>query len=392
VTIEGTSGGVDAEEHARRIASVLGVPDFVYRPLREQKGMAQREISDGLLICGDEGLILQVKSRQASEPDTLERAERWIVKHAQAAHRQADGTRRRLEESRAVIFTSLRGYTRTLTGIEGWPAVVILQNLAGPAGLRLPHSADTLWITLEDWRALHAHLRSTAAVIAYVKRALASGLRPALGDEAERYLTLASADAQAHGGPSSYPMLPMGVLDEPEATYAAIIDDLIEKVWPQDGPIPWHDPDEYRLIVERLDRIPPAIRASLGLKIVKTLEAAIDSGARRSFTLCDTSQDARLLFVCDILKPGEREDRLMAEIALLATVRQHQALDSGADRGSVTLTVGILHCADRGRQYAFAHIGTPPPEVSDELRRQVERDYGVLRGRSITVVEDAPAK
>ena len=48
-------------------------------------------------------------------------------------------------------------------------------------------------------------------------------------------------------------MLPTEVLAEPESVYAALIDDLIEKVWPQDGPIPWQDPDEYRLIVERLD-------------------------------------------------------------------------------------------------------------------------------------------
>lgn len=382
-----SSIGAQVEERARRIAGALGVPDFVYRPLLEHKGTAQREISDGVLICGEDGLIMQVKARHAPDQDSAARTEQWIRKNARTARNQADGTRRRLALSRAVTFSSLRGYTRTLTGIAGWPAVVIIDHPAVPAGLLLEQTSDTLWITLEDWHELHAHLRSTAAVISYVNRALRCELHPTLGGEADRHLSLARADAAAYGGPSSYPMLPMSVLEEPDATYAALVDDLIEKVWPQDGPIPWRNPDDYRLIVERLDRIPPALRATLGVKLITTLKAAIDSGNRRSFLLLDTSQNARLLFVCDVLRDGEREDRLMAEIALLANVRQHQALDSGADSSSVTLAVGILHCDGRGRQYSFAYIGTPPLDVPDELRAQIERDYGILCGQVITAVD-----
>jgi hypothetical protein len=224
-------------------------------------------------------------------------------------------------------------------------------------------------------------------VISYVNRALRSGLHPALGAEGERYLALASADAAVYGGPSSYPMLPMEALGRRESAYAALIDDLIEKVWPQDGQIPWRHPDDYRLIVERLDRIPPALRARLGEKLVATLKDAIEADGRRSFLLIDTSQNARLLFVCDVLRDGEREDRLMAEIALLANVRQLQALENGEDPDSATLAIGILHCDGRGRQYSFAHVGTPPLDVPDELRAQIERDYGVLRGRSIVLVD-----
>jgi hypothetical protein len=379
--------GLEVEERARQIAGILGVPDFVYTPVLERRGTTQREISDGMLICGEDGLIVQVKARHACGQEDAVRAERWIRKNAEAARRQADGTRRRLSQSQTVTFTSLRGYTRKLSGIEGWPAVVIIEHPAVPEDLMLEQSTTTLWITLDDWRALHAHLRSTAAVISFVNRALRCGLHPALGAEAERYLALASADAAAFGGSSSYPMLPMRALEGPVAACAALIDDLIEKVWPQDGPIPWQHPDDYRLIVERLDRIPPALRAQLGEKLVATLKSAIEAGGRRSFLWIDTSQNARLLFVCDVLRDGEREDRLMAEIALLANVRQLQALEYGEDPDSVTLAIGILHYEGRGRQYSFAHVGTPPVEVPDELRAQIERDYGVLRGRSIVPVD-----
>jgi hypothetical protein len=226
------SRGEQAEQHAREIAGYLGVPDFVYHPILERKGATQREISDGMVICGDEGLIMQVKARDAPERDTHARAEQWVRKNAESARRQADGTRRRLAQSPAITFTSLRGYTRTLSSVNAWPAVVVIDHPAAPAGIELPQSTDTLWITIEDWHALHERLRSTATVIAYVQRALGSGLHPHLGDEVQRYRALAQADAAAYGGASSVPMLPMDPLGPEETVYAAVIEDLIEKVWP----------------------------------------------------------------------------------------------------------------------------------------------------------------
>jgi hypothetical protein len=32
-------------------------------------------------------------------------------------------------------------------------------------------------------------------------------------------------------------------------------------------------------------------------------------------------------------------------------------------------------------------IGSPPPPVPEDLRAQIERDYGILRGRTIERVE-----
>jgi hypothetical protein len=380
------SRGLDAENQARRIAGLLGVQDFVYRPRLEHKGPPQREISDGMIICGDDGLIMQVKAREDPDRDTPTRAQQWIRKNAETARKQADGTRRRLAESRTVTFTSLRGYTRTLSAVKDWPAAVVIDHPFAPVGIQLPQSESTLWITIADWRELHAQLRSTAAVISYVRRALESGLHPPLGQEEDRYIALARADADAYAGPSSVPMLPLEALDEQDAAYAALVDDLIEQVWPQDNPITWREPDEYRAIVECLDRVLPAMRATLGRKLIATLQAAIAADGRRSFLLYDTSQEARLLFVCDVLRDGEPEERLMHEIALLASVRQHQALESGAEPNSVTLAVGIFDSGARGRQYSFALIGTPPPPVPEELRAQIERDYGVLREREIETV------
>jgi hypothetical protein len=40
-----------------------------------------------------------------------------------------------------------------------------------------------------------------------------------------------------------------------------------------------------------------------------------------------------------------------------------------------------------GEQYSFAFIGSPPPAVPAQLRERIERDYGILSGRSIKRVE-----
>jgi hypothetical protein len=96
--------------------------------------------------------------------------------------------------------------------------------------------------------------------------------------------------------------------------------------------------------------------------------------------------DARLAFVYDVFRNGNREDYFTAELGLLTSVRQHQALESGADPISVTLGIGVLSHPGRGRQYSFVLIGSPPPTVPAALRWQVERDYGVLSGRTIKPV------
>lgn len=71
--------GLAKEARVRGTVAELGVADFVYDPLFVLRGRARKEVSDGLLICGDQGAILQVKSRasSAADADTSESAARW---------------------------------------------------------------------------------------------------------------------------------------------------------------------------------------------------------------------------------------------------------------------------------------------------------------------------
>jgi hypothetical protein len=248
-----TDYGVEIEEHARQFAAGLGVPDFVYRPATTRKGSGDREISDGLLVAGGRGLILQVKSRapDAASEDTSERAAAWIAKHAAHAVRQANGTRRSLSQDTSRRFVSMRGYERTLPRGDDWPAVVLIDHQNAPAAA-LADEPNVLYMSMLDWMNIHDRLRSTDAVIEYAHRALASGLRPALGEEFERYRRLAQADAQYAQRPSSLPILPLNRPTAEELFAVRAFDDLVERVADNTNS-PW-DANSYLPIVELLDR------------------------------------------------------------------------------------------------------------------------------------------
>ncbi|MGI5155866.1 hypothetical protein [Microbispora sp. CA-102843] len=87
--------GLAAEAAVQDAAATWGLPDFVMLPSVERKGSGVREISDGLIVVGDAGLIVQVKTREA-KPATADREASWIAKQIGAAVKQVNGTARRL--------------------------------------------------------------------------------------------------------------------------------------------------------------------------------------------------------------------------------------------------------------------------------------------------------
>ncbi|MDQ2882874.1 MAG: hypothetical protein M3Y48_17285 [Actinomycetota bacterium] len=73
--------GPAAERATQDAAATWGLPDFVMSPMVERKGPGVREISDGLIVTGDRGLVVQVKSRDTA-PTSAEREASWLTKSA----------------------------------------------------------------------------------------------------------------------------------------------------------------------------------------------------------------------------------------------------------------------------------------------------------------------
>jgi hypothetical protein len=209
--------GVAAEGATRDAVATWGLPDFVMRPRVETKGSGVREISDGILVVGDRGAVLQVKGRNA-EPRDDDKERRWILKSVLAACRQVNGTVRRL---RAGPTTMENGRGREIE-IDGaaidWLGVVVIEHGAPPGDLDVSFAranVPTVVLLRRDWEFLFDQLKSTRAVLDYLARV---GSSVELGEEPFRYFELANLDAVAPaipnplfeglGSAQSIPLLP----------------------------------------------------------------------------------------------------------------------------------------------------------------------------------------
>lgn len=384
--------GGDVEDYARRLAGQLGVADFVYEPMRVAKGKGTVEVSDGVIASGNFGAILQVKSREkmVAGRDTPERAVSWIESNVEKAARQGSGTRREIGRQ-PVSLTSLRGYERTFSDAGDWPIVVIVHHPVGPSGLLIePEQDRCLVITLDDWLGLNTRLRSTAGVLHYINRALDCPIRPELGREYDRYLQLALADARAPGGADSFPTLPLVPIADDDLVYSMIAEDLVEKVWPNDGPIPWHAPDDYRRIVECLDDIPLPIRIDVGRKMFGTFSESWDTHTRRSFLSTFPQFNLQIAVVYDHLDRYTTQDAFTYKIAALAQVRHVEAQEKTELEIRRTLGIGRLGGdTPATAAYAFAYVeGDVAPARS--LRWRVNTEFGTLKGGTINPVAAPP--
>ena len=190
--------GTAAEEAIATAAAFWGMPDFVIPPKKRKTGSGSRELGDGIVIVGDQGLILQVKSRE-NVTENPERETNWITKRVAHGAGQAAGTFRQLRLQPAVLHNQ-RGRPINIDGNTGtWIGVIIVDHPQPPEGLvELPvEHKGLLVVTLlrRDWEFLFEQLGSTAAVVAYLHRV--SGYPSKLGDEPGRYYDLAANDARA---------------------------------------------------------------------------------------------------------------------------------------------------------------------------------------------------
>jgi len=362
------------EAYAREVVGLLGVPDFVYFPEKIRKGSGSREAGDGFLIAGASGVILQVKGRRVTG-DSVARATAWCVKSGGQGRDQGAGTRRQWSDG-GIRVTSLRGYSRLLPPIANWPTVVILDYPAPPEVVFEP-AADTLFISLEDWVELNRRIRSTAGLVTYVERALASGVQVKLGWESTRYSMLASADAKAVAeSGSGIPYLTEQRLSEQEVLGVALFGDLVDKVADQENS-GW-DSVDYLQIVEALDSRPVLARAAIGSEILSRIHGVATTGRPTGFTSYDSSLPYRLVFRChlDTGIDGQEGERFIALTAALAALRHEQAGEAGLDLDTPTLAVGVLHNPEKGRRYNFAFLRGVLEPLPRDFRTELESEFG----------------
>ena len=189
--------GTAAELATHDAAAVWGLPDFAFPGLRDGEGPGSRELGDGFLIVGDVGVVIQVKAREEPIHDP-DRERSWLLKKVAEGFRQGDGTIRRLTRGPRSM-TNLRGNSVLVDSATlQWLVVAIIDHPDPPEGVVPPAGSGKhphIALLRRDWEFLFAQLKSSWAVVQYLRRVEDEPLE--IGGEPGRYYDLALADANA---------------------------------------------------------------------------------------------------------------------------------------------------------------------------------------------------
>ena len=279
--------GLAAETAVQDAAATWGLPDFVMLPSIERKGPGVREISDGLIVVGEVGVIIQVKTRE-TEPATTARETSWITKQISAAVKQVNGTARRLAAETTKMVNG-RGQNIRIDGpLIRWGGVVIIEHPNPPMNYEIPTFESRIPVVVmlrRDWEFLFNQLRSSYAVVSYLHR-VGISVR-VLGEEPQRYYELAAADAEASPGPidltiqgrgerRSVPLLPAAPAgsddDEAHGMVRLMLEDIANTHIESDRL------EERQEILASLDSLPVGHRSELGRLLLDGLQQVRRTG------------------------------------------------------------------------------------------------------------------
>lgn len=271
-----SSQGSAAEQATHQAAATWGLPDFAYLPDVEHTGSGPKELGDMLIVFGRQGAVVQVKSREGPTAD-IGRERRWVTKQVDKALRQANGTIRNLQRE-AKPLTNLRGLTRTIDGSElAWISVVVIDH-SDPPHECVPSAAISkhpcVVLLRRDWEFLFDQLKSTTAVVEYLRRV--SDQEAVLGNEPMRYYGLARADHEAspeplrteilQGGQAvSVPLLPLAPAASQDRQDHLLFRMILEDI--AVTRLTDASEDQRLMVLSELDRLQVGRRGMVGRKL-----------------------------------------------------------------------------------------------------------------------------
>jgi hypothetical protein len=349
----GVERGRGAEAAVHAAAATWGMPDFVFQAAYARKGSGQRELSDGLLLSGRRGAVIQVKARTVSPKDAV-REVSWIRKVAAKAMSQAKGTVRQL---RLLPADMVNGRGRTLS-VDGnafeWIAVFLLDHEQIPDGTICswePIGIPSIALARRDWDFLFDQLRSTTAVIDYLFRAAAEP-PIALGEEPVRYYEFAAADDNTPpadidtelvglgGRLFSAPQLPQTPVGAASTQAHLVLRMVLEDI--TTSPLPDHADEADRLdVLSFLDQLPVGVREEWGQLLLEMLDDVTEVPDdhlkwrfRRQLNADGTRQT---VYACATRFDEHIRDAFGSYVEL-----RHHEVAERTGRGEELLTVGVM--------------------------------------------------
>jgi hypothetical protein len=276
--------GTAAEDATHNAAAIWGLPDFVFRPVIRREHSGSREVGDGILLLGDIGVVVQVKSRQRDSVAEADKERRWVEKKIKQALSQANGTIRLLQRSK-TLMSNIRGREVEVDGNDyRWLEVVVVDHPNVPRQL-VPDSTSAkhpaVVLTRRDWEFLFNQLKSTHAVVDYLERV--AGEMVDLDSESVRYTELAVADMNAPPEPPDFefaagggehvnaPLLPLQPVAATDRDAHLVVRTIFEDIAVTRIAEGFDEMSRIRALAE-LDRLPLAHRAEIGKLLLRWLQ------------------------------------------------------------------------------------------------------------------------
>lgn len=388
---EAVTRGAAAESATRSAVALWGLPDFVFRPAITRRGSGSRELGDTVVVVGEMAASVQVKSRTAPG-DSVDRERSWLTKNIERGARQAAGTIRNLRASDAVLANERGRQVRIGGPNKAWLPIVIVDG-GGVEGY-VPRS-DAIVLLRRDWEFLFQQLKSTYAVLEYLRRIGAEAPIP-LGHEPFRYYQLAAADAVAPPTPpdprlraymstfESTPLLPQAPAghgdDHNHLLVRGVLEDITTSALP--GGI---DEAERLDVLAAIDATPVGYRAALGAMWLSWLQDAAkenDDEIRWRFRGHIWPDRPYLIFGVT----GRHSAEIQRVFGLYVRLRHQQQAEVMPERVDMP-TVGVLLTIRRDGRPPFdtTVVATRgDQEIAHEDRVLLERLWGGL-GESIVL-------
>ena len=256
----------------------------MFRPQQQFRGSGSREVGDAILVVGAVGACVQVKARHGlTSNDARERS--WLDKNIRTAARQAAGTVRSITSQASITLVNERRRRVDIRAREkSWLLVTVLDH---PGIQNYVPAGPAVVLVRRDWEFLFEQLKSTYAVMEYVRRISDDDPVP-LGEEPIRYYKLAAADAatppsqadsrliQLGLKSASLPLLPQAPAGHGEDQYHTLVRAVLEDI--TTAPLP-DDMVQGDLldVLAAIDGAPVAYRADLGRMWLSWLREVADT-------------------------------------------------------------------------------------------------------------------
>ncbi|ACZ83212.1 SEC-C domain-containing protein [Streptosporangium roseum] len=382
------TAGDKAEKRAQEVAAHLGIADFVYGQPLVRKGKGWREVGDGLLVIGDRGAILQVKSREPAPGlrDSKDKAERVVRKYIEAAIKQGYGSKRTIQlhlasgkplsatPVRALDFPSVHSSIFALKlsrSCEQWPIIVIVDHPRNPIfSLSVP--PGVFCISLLDWEQLHEHTRSVSGILRYIDLVFKSRLPTVIGREEERFSKLAGFVRQPNipNQWESHPWFSTAARDDPLGV--SVYRELLTKVWTGLPRGPGISPEDIRTMLAFLDDVPTSVMVVIGRWILRKRREFRETGNLASGGM--TTGNKILVYLHGSEQQCSDQAQWTSELTFLTLTRLHEWTETYSAK-AVALGVGTRE-TENGIEYTHVYL-EGAGGLTKEIRDMIEWKYGV---------------